>query len=45
MDRLIKLAAELRLRRAVAVSYKEANELMDRMIKEAKKPLRVSLKW
>lgn len=39
MDRLIKLAAELRLRRAVAVSYKEANELMDRMLAKPKKPL------
>jgi hypothetical protein len=39
MDRLTKLAAEIRLRRAVAKSFKEANELMDKMIKAGKKPL------
>lgn len=39
MDGLTKLAAEIRLGRAVAKSFKEANELMDRTIKEAKKPL------
>ena len=39
MGRLTKLAAEIRLSRAVAKSFKEANELMDRLIKQAKKPL------
>lgn len=38
MDRLTKLAAEIRLSRAVAKSFKEANELMDKMIKLGKKP-------
>ena len=39
MDRLTKLAAEIRLSRAVAKCFKESNKLMDKMIKQAKKPL------
>ena len=39
MDRLIKLAAEIRLRRAIAASFKEASETLDKMYKQAKKPL------
>ena len=39
MDRLTKLAAEIRLSRAVAKSFKEASEILDKMSKQAKKPL------
>lgn len=39
MDRLIRLAAEIRLRRAMAVSFKEANEMLDKMSRQAKKKL------
>jgi hypothetical protein len=39
MDKLTRLAAELRLSRAIAKSYKEANGLMDRLMKQPKKPL------
>lgn len=39
MDRLTKLAAEIRLSRAITKTFKESNELMDKMIKLSKKPL------
>ena len=39
VDRLIKLAVEVRLRRTIATSFKEASQILDKMSKQAKKPL------
>ena len=39
MDELVKLAAEIRLRRTIVANFKEASEILDEMSKQAKKPL------